>query len=94
MPGIGLQSRNIEMLLETNSDLHLKKVYKGASARTTVQNEYRPDQIFGADEYMKVSMIAAGIDSPWLLVCGRVIPCPDRLSLNREFVDMDEDFHI
>lgn len=82
------------MLLTTNSDLHLRKVYKDGSARVTASNEYRPDRIFGPTEYMKIDMVAAGIDSPWQLVRGRTIPRPDHLSLNREFVDMDEDFSI
>jgi hypothetical protein len=94
MPALNLNSRNIEMLLTTNSDLHLKKVHGTVPVMTDFQNEYRPDRIFGADQYMKISMIAAGIDSPWMLVRGRVIPRPDPLSLNREFVAMDEDFKI
>lgn len=94
MPALNLNSRNIEMLLTTNSDLHLKKVHGAVPVMTDFQNEYRPDRIFGADQYMKISMIAAGIDSPWMLVRGRVIPRPDPLSLNREFVAMDEDFKI
>lgn len=94
MPSIGLNSKNIEMLLTTNSDLHLGKVYQGGHAVTNASNEYRPDRIFGADQYMKISMIAAGIDSPWMLVRDRVIPRPDPLTLNREFVAMDEDFEI
>lgn len=94
MPALNLNSRNIEMLLTTNSDLHLKKVHGAVPAMTDATNEYRPDKIFGADQYMKISMIAAGIDSPWMLVRGRVIPRPDPLSLNRELVAMDEDFKI
>ena len=94
MPSLGLKSRNIEMLLATNSDLHLKKVHRAGAVATTASNEYRPDRIFGLDQYMKVSMIAAGIDSPWMLVRGRAIPLPDPLSLNREFVAMEEDFKI
>lgn len=94
MPSLGLKSKNIQMLLSTNSDLHLRKVNQASAAVTTPSNEYRPDRIFGADQYMKVSMIAAGIDSPWMLVRGRVIPRPDPLTLNREFVAMDEDFKI
>lgn len=94
MPSLGLNSKNIQMLLTTNSDLHLRKVYQGAPAVTSSSNEYRPDRIFGADQYMKAAMIAAGIDSPWMLVRGRVIPRPDSVTLNHEFVDMDEDFRI
>lgn len=94
MSSLGLKSRNIEMLLSTNSDIHLGKVYQGEPAVTDSSNEYRPDRIFGTDQYMKISMIAAGIDSPWMLVRGRVIPRPDPLTLNREFVAMEEDFKI
>lgn len=94
MPSVGLKSRNIEMLLATNSDLHLRKVYQAQPVLTTARNEYRPDKIFGTDQYMKVSMVTAGIDSPWMLARGRVIPRPDPLTLNREFVAMDEDFKI
>lgn len=94
MPSLSLKSKNIEMLLTTNSDIHLKKVGKAQPAVTDAKNEYRPDRIFGADQYMKVCMIAAGIDSPWMLVRGRIIPRPDPLSLNRELVAMDEDFKI
>lgn len=94
MPSLGLKSQNIQMLLTTNSDLHLRKVNQAQPAVTTPSNEYRPDRIFGPDQYMKVAMIAAGIDSPWMLVRGRVIPRPDPLTLNREFVAMEEDFKI
>lgn len=94
MPSLGLNSKNIEMLLTTNSDLHLKKVNAAPPTVTDAFNEYRPDRIFGTDQYMKISMITAGIDSPWMLVRGRVIPRPDPLTLNREFVAMDEDFKI
>lgn len=94
MSSIGYQSRNIEMLLTTNSDLHLKKVYKATPVLITAKTEYRPDRIFGADGYMKISLITAGIDSPWMLVRGNAVTRPDRNSLNHEFVDMDGDFHI
>lgn len=94
MPGVSLESQNIQMLLTTNSDIHLKKVQAAPLAVTTSANEYRPDKIFGANEYMKLDMIAAGIDSPWMLVRGRAYPRPDHNSLNRELVEMDEDFHI
>lgn len=94
MPALGLKSRNIEMLLSTNSDLHLKKVRSSGTISVTQSSEYRPDRIFGADQYMKVAMIAAGIDSPWMLVNGRRIPLSDPLTLNREFVSMDPDFKI
>lgn len=94
MPSLGLKSRNIEMLLASNSDLHLKKVRRAGAVMTTPSTEYRPDKIFGTDQYMKISMVAAGIDSPWMLVRGRAIPKPDPLTLNREFVSMEEDFKI
>ena len=94
MPGINLESKNIQMLLTTNSDLHLKKVKGSAPVIVTAATEYRPDKIVGANSYMKADMIAAGIDSPWMLVRGRAYPRPDHASLNREFVAMDEDFHI
>lgn len=94
MPSFGLKSKNVQMLLTTNSDLHLHKVRQRSAAVTTAFNEYRPDRIFSSDQYMKISMVTAGIDSPWMLVRGRAIPCPDPLTLNREFVAMDEDFKI
>lgn len=94
MPSLGLKSKNIQMLLTTNSDLHLRKVQQATPVVVAPADEYRPDRIFGADQYMKVSMVAAGIDSPWMLVRGRVIPRPDPLTLNREFVAMEEDFKI
>lgn len=94
MPGIGYLSRNLEMLLTTNSDLHLKKVYKASPVGVTEKTEYRPDRIFGPDAYMKISLAVAGIDSPWMLVRGSIFSRPDRASLNQEFVDMNEDFHI
>lgn len=94
MPGVNLESKNIQMLLTTNSDLHVKKIQQGRPVVITRNTEYRPDKIFGATEYMKLDMVATGIDSPWMLVAGRAYPTPDHPSLNREFVDMDEDFHI
>ena len=94
MPGVNLESKNIQMLLTTNSDLHIKKVKAGQPVVIRRDTEFRPDKIFGANEYMKLDMVAAGIDSPWMLVHGRAYPRPDHLSLNRELIDMDEDFHI
>lgn len=94
MPGVNLESRNIQMLLTTNSDLHIKKVDAGQPVVVTRDAEFRPDKVFGANAYMKLDMIASGIDSPWMLVSGRAYPRPEHLSLNRELIDMDDMFHI
>lgn len=94
MSAIGYQSKNIEMLLTTNSDLHFKKIRRDGPVRVSPKSAFRPDRIFGADAYMKVSMIAAGVDSPWMLTPGTVLSLVNRPSINKEFLDMDEDFHI
>lgn len=94
MSAIGYQSKNIEMLLTTNSDLHFKKIRRDGPVQVSNKSAYRPDRIFGADAYMKIAMIAAGVDSPWMLAAGSVLSLVNRPSINKEFLDMDEGFHI
>lgn len=86
-------ANTITKFLSENSALIPSNVESARVAEVTAKTQRRPDLAFGATASMKWAMILAGIDSPYMLDKGVVVPVPDSADLNSELLEL-KDFEL
>lgn len=86
------EEKTIERFLTSNSTMP-SSMPTNRLVVPTLKTQYRPDKLFGRDEFMKWDVIYNNIDTPHRMPRGKVLAIMDRTELRTQLNDL-KDFKI